>query len=80
MVNYACAFSQSELGKYFEWIITGVKDPVVVVVNIEGISREVLVDSGSASNLVRMQQELIWPWRHELEIWGNLLQLFRWTV
>ena len=21
MVNYACAFSQSELGKYFEWII-----------------------------------------------------------
>ena len=22
MVNYACAFSQSELGKYFEWIIT----------------------------------------------------------
>ena len=23
MVNYACAFSQSELGTYFEWIITG---------------------------------------------------------
>ena len=22
MVNYACAFSQSELGKYFEWIIS----------------------------------------------------------
>ena len=22
MVNYACAFSQSELGKYFEWMIT----------------------------------------------------------
>ena len=22
MVNYACVFSQSELGKYFEWIIT----------------------------------------------------------
>ena len=22
MVNYACAFSQSESGKYFEWIIT----------------------------------------------------------
>jgi len=21
MVNYVCAFSQSELGKYFEWII-----------------------------------------------------------
>ena len=21
MVSYACAFSQSELGKYFEWII-----------------------------------------------------------
>ena len=21
MVNYACAFSQSESGKYFEWII-----------------------------------------------------------
>ena len=21
MVNYACAFSQSEFGKYFEWII-----------------------------------------------------------
>ena len=21
MVNYACAFSQSELGEYFEWII-----------------------------------------------------------
>ena len=20
MVNYACAYSQSELGKYFEWI------------------------------------------------------------
>ena len=28
-----------------------------------GISHEVLVDSGSASNLVSMQQELIWPWR-----------------
>ena len=23
MVNYACAFSQSESGKYFEWIING---------------------------------------------------------
>ena len=23
MVNYACAFSQSESGKYFEWIIKG---------------------------------------------------------
>ena len=22
-INYACAFSQSESGKYFEWIITG---------------------------------------------------------
>ena len=22
MVNYVCAFSQSELGKYFEWIIS----------------------------------------------------------
>ena len=24
MVNYACAFSQSELGKYFEWIIISI--------------------------------------------------------
>ena len=24
MVNYACAFSQSDLGKYFEWLITDV--------------------------------------------------------
>ena len=24
MVNYACAFSQSELGKCFEWIIIAV--------------------------------------------------------
>ena len=25
MVNYACAFSQSELGKYFEWKIKSVE-------------------------------------------------------
>ena len=25
MVNYACAFSQSESGKYFEWIIMYIK-------------------------------------------------------
>ena len=25
MVNYACAFSQSESGKYFEWIIRRIK-------------------------------------------------------
>ena len=25
MVNYACAFSHSESGKYFEWIISGNK-------------------------------------------------------
>ena len=25
MVNYACAFSQSELGKYFEWAIINFK-------------------------------------------------------
>ena len=24
MVNYACAFSQSESGKYFEWIVMNV--------------------------------------------------------
>ena len=24
MVNYACGFNQSETGKYFEWIITGI--------------------------------------------------------
>ena len=24
MVNYACAFSQSELGKHFEWTITDI--------------------------------------------------------
>ena len=24
MVNYACAFGQSEFGKYFEWIINTV--------------------------------------------------------
>ena len=26
-MNYACAFSQSELGKYFEWIIMPIKWP-----------------------------------------------------
>ena len=26
MVNYACAVSQSELGKYFEWIITNINE------------------------------------------------------
>jgi len=26
MVNYACAFSQSESGKYFEWIIIEIND------------------------------------------------------
>ena len=28
MVNYACAFSQSELGKYFEWIISAIFESV----------------------------------------------------
>ena len=26
MVNYACAFRQSELGKYFEWIIITINE------------------------------------------------------
>ena len=30
MVNYAGAFSQSESGKYFEWIITKVKRPFIL--------------------------------------------------
>lgn len=30
-----------------------------------------LVDSGSASNLVRMQQALIWPWRLRVRDMGQ---------
>ena len=28
MVNYACGFNQSEMGKYFEWIINKLKSPL----------------------------------------------------
>ena len=31
MVNYACAFNQSETGKYFEWIIIIVQDLTLVI-------------------------------------------------
>ena len=32
MVNYACAFSQSESGKYFEWIINTLQKSISAVV------------------------------------------------
>ena len=43
MVNYASAFSQSESGKYFEWIIMGLKaglrgDPLVIYAAIVSYS------------------------------------------
>ena len=34
MVNYACAFSQSELGKYFEWIILNLNESSSIVILI----------------------------------------------
>ena len=34
MVNYACAFSQSESGKYFEWIIRYINE-VITLCRIE---------------------------------------------
>ena len=38
MVNYACAFNQSELGKYFEWIIKDVNFGTWLSVDvIEGV-------------------------------------------
>ena len=40
MVNYAGAFSQSELGKYFEWIITAVKSLCKILPNLAGEARD----------------------------------------
>ena len=34
MVNYACAFSQSELGKYFEWIIKTVSAELKILPDV----------------------------------------------
>ena len=31
MVNYVCGFNQSEMGKYFEWIIVVFITPTVVI-------------------------------------------------
>ena len=34
MVNYACAFSQSELGKYFEWIMIKIHSCLACVYHV----------------------------------------------
>ena len=43
MVNYVCAFSQSELGKYFECIIISINGMIVMISGIKPLI--VLVDS-----------------------------------
>ena len=44
MVNYACAFKQPELGKFFEWIIIVVID-VMIFITIMQITDKVLFSS-----------------------------------
>ena len=37
MVNYACGFTQSETGKYFEWIIIIIVIIIIIIIIIINI-------------------------------------------
>ena len=51
MVNYACAFSQSELGKYFEWTIIIV---IIIIIVIAIVSVIVIVNTVMSFSLLSM--------------------------
>ena len=55
MVNYACAFSQSELGKYFEWIIKCVKTWIHITISTDLSNEKQLLTNGAAPEHSRRQ-------------------------
>ena len=50
MVNYVCAFSQSELGKYFEWIIMLIKNFLVFYLQHDKRGMLSMANSGPNTN------------------------------
>ena len=60
MVNYACTFSQSELGKYFEWII------ILIIIKSQLLGSIYKDDSPFISSLrMLLVEDLVTPRRTE---------------
>ena len=47
MVNYACGFTQSETGKYFEWIIIIIIIITIIIIIIKNVDIDVEVAEGA---------------------------------
>ena len=85
MVNYACTFSESELGKYFEWIINPCKTlsnfKNVILINILYIKNTNKNDPGKESK-TRLKQERVGTCKcHQgLHMHNWMHQKFDWFV